>query len=126
MAVSNYSGFKLVEYALTGTTNWVACGMPMADSGGYKPEPQEQETSKGTTLYAGTKKEIAFNFPDMSKFDPLDVIMKADQEVDLRLTSIDGIVDTSLTGLSVKVKKNLPMKAGQKNTFEAKFSGFAI
>jgi hypothetical protein len=126
MAILKYSGLKAVAYAPTGTTAWVDLGQPLADSGGYKPEPQEVETAKGTTLYAGTKREFAVNIPDLTKYDGLETIMKADSEVDLKLTFLDDSTDTSLTVATVKVKKNIGLKAGARNSFEAKFTMFSV
>lgn len=123
----DYSGIKKVEYATAGTSfaSPVDLGTPLSDSTiGF--DPQEVETGKGTTLYAGEKKEHVFHIPDLSKFSALETIMKNDTEVDVRITDVQGNVETIAENATVKVKKMYDGAVGKKNYFELKIQTFAV
>ncbi len=118
-----YSGIKKVEYSSDGGTTWVDLGTPLSDSTiGF--EPQESETGKGTSLYAGEKKEHVFHIPDLSKYSALETIMKADTEIDVRVTDVEGNTETIAEDATVKVKKVYAGAVGNRNYFEMKVTTF--
>ncbi len=128
MAAFDFSGIAKVEYDTAGNNfaSAVDLGKPLADSPGVNFDVQEQETAKGTTLYAGKKHEHTFNIPDLSKFAALETKMKADSEIDVRLTDVQGNVETLATNATVKVKKVYASQTGGKNYFEMKIQTFEV
>ena len=125
MAIGNYSGIKKVEYSTDGTT-WVDLGTPLADSQGVGKEPQAVETGKGTNLYAGVKGEHVFNITDMSKYADLETAMKADTEISVRVTDLEGNVETIAEEASVIVKKVVGSQVGSRNYFEMKVNAYEV
>jgi len=128
MAVGNYSGISKVEYATAGTSfaSPIDLGTPLASSAGTKSDPQGEETGKGTNVYAGVKKEHVFEITDMSKFAGLETIMKADTEVDVRITDVASGVETVSLNASVKVSKNYGATVGKRNVFQVTFTSFEV
>lgn len=126
--MGNFSGIKKVEYATAGTSfaSPVNLGSPLSESGGYAPETQTQETGKGTMIYAGVKKETIYLFTDLTKFTALETIMKADTEIDVRITDNEDSVETIALAASVQVKKVISTAVGTRNHFEMKFQSFEI
>ena len=126
MALGNFSGIKLLEYDTAGNAfaAAVSLGIPLADSPGIADDPQEVETGKGNTLYAGIKREHVFNISDLSKFAALETIMEADTEIDVRVTDLDDATETIALEATAKVKKMLGSAVGTRNYFEVKFQNF--
>lgn len=126
MAYSDFSGVAKVEYDSAGNSfaSAVDLGKPIADSAGVGNEPQVVETGKGTNVYAGVKKEHVFNILDMSKFSALETIMKADSEIDVRITDVEGNTETIAENASVQVKKVYATAVGTRNYFEMKIQYF--
>lgn len=126
--MSKYSGIKLLEYEPS-PASWagaeVDLGKPLADSPGMNFDAQQVENSAGSQLYAGNKDEHAFNIPDLSLFGALETIMKADTEVDVRITFLDATTEVILINATCIVKKLYGMAVGGRNSFEAKFSGYS-
>jgi len=126
--MSKYSGIKLVEYEAS-PASWggseVSLGKPLADSEGVGFDPQTVENSAGNLLYAGNKDAHAFNIPDLSKFAALETIMKADTEVDVRITFMDDTTEVILTYALATVKKLYGSAVGSRNSFEVRFTGYS-
>ena len=120
-----YSGIKKVEYYLSDAGTWTDLGTPLSDSTiGF--DPQESETGKGTSLYAGEKKEHIFHIPDLSKYSALETIMKNNYEISVRITDVEDNVETIAENATVKVKKVYGGQVGSRNYFEMKITTFAV
>ena len=129
MADSNYSGYKLLEYEAS-PASWggseVSLGTPLADSPGEGREVQEVENAKGQQLYAGLRNDSEWNVDDLTKFSALETLMKADTEVDVRITDMEDTTRVIHTNAMVKVKKNYSAAVGGRNTLNVKFSVFEV
>ena len=126
--MSKYAGIKKLEYEAS-PASWVGAqvslGKPLADSEGVGFDPQTVENTAGNMLYAGNKDAHAFNIPVMASFAALETIMKADTEVDVRITFMDDTTEVILTEALATVKKNYGTAVGARNSFEVKFTGYS-
>ena len=126
--MSKYAGLKLVEYeASTGAFGGLqtSLGKPLADSEGVGFDPQTVENTAGNMLFAGNKDSHSFNIPDMSLFAALETIMKADTEVDVRITFMDDTTEIIILNALVTVKKNYGSAVGARNSFTVTFTGYS-
>lgn len=125
--MSKFTGYKLVEYEASPGSfggSQVSLGVPLADSPGFTPEIQETENSKGQMLYSGNKKTSEWHVSDLTKFSALDTIMKADTEVDVRVTYMDDSTEVIQLNTLVKVSKPYQPAVGSRNYINVKFANF--
>ncbi len=120
-----YSGIKKVEYSPTGANTFTEIGVPLTD-GSIKNEAAKVETSKGTQLYAGTNKEGNFVFTTDTAYTALETAMKADTELDIRLTYMDNTTEIIAVGANITVSKTIKSKVGELNGFELAYKTFSV
>ncbi len=122
---TKFSGIKAVSYSVAGANSYTTIGTPNADAD-VKDEASSVETSKGTKLYAGIKRDATFTFTDLTSFTTLETGMKANTEYDIKVTYMDDTSEVIATSVPITVVKEIKGKVGEINGFKLTFSHYLI
>lgn len=119
MANSKYSGIKKIEYAQTGTAFAAPVELTpiLDDSDGHVPESQKENLSDGRKVYAGTANKFSVKCLDLTKYDALETLMKADGGIDIRVTDMENNLNTVVVGAIPIVSKPANAAALKRNYF---------
>ncbi len=119
MANSKYSGIKKIEYAATGTAFAAPVEITpiMDDSDGHVPETQKNGVSDGRKVYSGQNNKFSVKCLDLSKYDALGTLMKADSGIDIRVTDMEDNLNIIVVGAIPIVAKPANAAALKRNYF---------
>ncbi len=126
MPESIFSGALKFQYDLAGNNYAAAIDLYpcKADSEDTPEQPGDDETTEGDTLFAGEYKNGVIRCYDMSKYDALRTLMKADTKIDLRKEDLGENFNPICEGFIPKVMKPDNFATGARRFFELRYRTF--